>query len=403
MIKAHNKNRIKAGQTVFMMDLLATVPYYTAYLSSALLAEGVPVMVGSIDYYLDRGCFSTRQIDVDPGLLNLVGKLSLPRWLRRPLKLLETIVNMAALAVRFTIGPPAIIHVQYLPMLLRKLPIDAWFVSFCALLGSKSVLTVHDLLAPGAPEKHCRIFRALYSRMDAIICHSDHVKLRLAREFGVALEKIWTIPHGPFFYDLPQESSDQIRRVLQASPGQLIVLWQGIIFPYKGLDILLDAWRAVESASDNVRLVVVGTGAPHLLDQIRAQVKRLGIERVTLLFRFASTAELVSIYQAADIVVYPYREITTSGALATGLALGKAIVASDLPVFRELLTSGIDALLVEPNDASSLAAGIMKLLQDQELREAIVTAVGTRDFGPRSWRVIASQTQQIYDAVLTFD
>jgi hypothetical protein len=57
-----------------MMDLWATVPYYTAYLSRALLAEGVDVTVGSISYYLDPDCFTSRGIKVDPGLLDVVGK-----------------------------------------------------------------------------------------------------------------------------------------------------------------------------------------------------------------------------------------------------------------------------------------------------------------------------------------
>src|SRR5580704_16806423 len=57
---------------VFMMDLLATVPYYTAYLSRALLAEDVDLPVGSVSYYLDRKCFSSRGIKVSPGCLDLI-------------------------------------------------------------------------------------------------------------------------------------------------------------------------------------------------------------------------------------------------------------------------------------------------------------------------------------------
>ena len=51
---------------IFMMDLWATVPYYTAYLSRALLKERVNVQVGSISYYLDPTCFSSRGIKLDP-------------------------------------------------------------------------------------------------------------------------------------------------------------------------------------------------------------------------------------------------------------------------------------------------------------------------------------------------
>ena len=61
---------------------------------------------------------------------------------------------------------------------------------------------------------------------------------------------------------------------------------------------------------------------------MREQVQRLGLHNVTLDLRFVSPEELVALYRAADIVTYPYRAITTSGALATGLALGKAVVAS---------------------------------------------------------------------------
>ena len=100
-----------------MMDLLATVPYYTAYLAKALLREDVDLTVGSIRYYLDPKCFSSRGIKLDPGLLNVVGGFQMARLPRRVLKLVETMVNLAALSVRFMIAPPDVVHVQYLPML----------------------------------------------------------------------------------------------------------------------------------------------------------------------------------------------------------------------------------------------------------------------------------------------
>ena len=156
-----------------MMDLLATVPYYTAYLSRALLVEHVNLTVGSISYYLDPICFSSRGIKLDPGLLDVVGKFRLPLLPRRVLKLLESILNLAALTVRFLIAPPDVIHVQYLPMLKWRLPIDLWFIEFCRKRGSKIVLTVHDLLPHDTGETHKQTFHDLYHMVDGIICHSD--------------------------------------------------------------------------------------------------------------------------------------------------------------------------------------------------------------------------------------
>ena len=129
--------------------------------------------VGSISYYLDPACFSSRGIKLDPGALNVVGRFRLPRLPRRILKLLESILNLSALTVRFLVSPPDVIHVQYLPMLRWRLPLDLWFVEFCRRRGSKIVLTVHDLLPHDTGEAYKQTFRNLYRMVDGIICHSD--------------------------------------------------------------------------------------------------------------------------------------------------------------------------------------------------------------------------------------
>jgi glycosyltransferase involved in cell wall biosynthesis len=384
-----------------MMDLWATVPYYTAYLSRALLNEHVDLTVGSISYYLDPTCFTGRGIKVDPGLMDVVGKYRLPRLPRRGLKLFEAILNLSALTVRFMFSRPDVVHVQYLPMLKWQLPLDFWFIEFCRKRGSKIMLTVHDLLPHDTGDAHRKTFDQLYHAVDGIICHSDHIKMRLETEFAVPGEKISVIPHGPFFYDLPASGLQHTLPSFGIKPEEVLVLWQGIIFPYKGIDLLLQAWREVEAKNEDAFLVIAGTGATELLEQIRGQVMQLGLKRVTLHFRFISTEELVTLYRAAGVVVYPYRAITTSGALATGLALGKAIVASDLAVFRELLTNGENALLVDPQDPHELAGALIKLTEDSALREALAESVRTMNFGAQSWSLIAKKTAQAYESLLS--
>ena len=384
---------------VFMMDLWATVPYYTAYLSRALLQEHVDLTVGSISYYLDPTCFSRRGIKLHPGFLDVVGRFRLPRLPRRILKLLESILNLSALTVRFLISPPDIIHVQFLPMLLSRLPLDLWFVQLCRRRGSKIVLTVHDLLPHDTGEAHKQAFGDLYQMVDGIICHSDSIETRLEKEFNVPKEKIAVIPHGPFFYDLPPTNTEQTVRSFGLEPGKLLVLWQGIIFPYKGIDLLLKAWQKVEAHNEDVCLLIVGTGSPEISEQIREQISHLGLKLVKLHLRFISSEELVALYRAADVVVYPYRAITTSGALATGLALGKAILASDLPVFRELLTDRKNALLVDPQNSAALAAGLIELSDNFPLRQRLAASVQAMDFGDQSWLFIGKKTVEAYENV----
>ena len=382
---------------VFMMDLWATVPYYTAYLSRALLQAGVPVTVGAITYYLDPACFTSRGLKLDPGLMDVVGRFNLPKLPRRLLKFPEAMLNLSALAARFAMSPTDIIHVQYLPMLKWRVPLDLWFLEFCRRRGSKIVLTVHDLMPHDTGDRYKATFDELYRSVDAIICHSDSIRTRLENEFAVPSDKISVIPHGPFFYDLPAANDAEQLRSFELTPGRKMALWQGIIFPYKGIDLLLEAWQRVEQKREDAELVIAGTGAPELLEQIRAQVTALGLQRVKLHFRFISSEELVALYRAAAIVVYPYRAITTSGALATGLALGKTIVASNLPVFREILTNRESALLVEQNP-QELADALIELIGDDALRERLAEQIRAMQFGDASWLEIARKTAGVYQA-----
>ena len=383
-----------------MMDLLAVVPYYTAYLSRALIQAGADLTIGSITYYLDPSCFSSRGLHNDPGALDLVGRFPLPRLPRRILKLAESLINLSALALRFTRSAPDIIHVQYLPMLRWPVPLDLWLLKYARRRGARIVLTVHDLLPHDSANQHHQVFRTLYHFVDSIICHSASIKTRLISEFLADPARISVIPHGPFFYDLPVEQPQQILKRFGVPSGASLVLWQGLVFPYKGVDLLLDAWQRVEKDDARAYLVVAGTGDPTLLAALKQQAVDLHLTRVCLHQKFISTEELVALYHSAEIVVYPYRAITTSGALATGLAFGKTILATDLPVFQELLVDGVSASLVAP-EKNLLSEALTSLLSDPDLRKSFSAKIGQLQFGESSWNRIAVQTLSAYSNVTT--
>ena len=81
--------------------------------------------------------------------------------------------------------------------------------------------------------------------------------------------------------------------------------------------------------------------------------------------------------------------------------MGKTIVASDLPVFRELLTHRENALLVDPEDSIKFADALIELSQDADLRERLASRVRAMDFGGQSWISIAERTAQVYERVLS--
>ena len=383
-----------------MMDLLSVVAYYDAYLCRALKTERLSLELGAITYHFDRECFRRFGLRNQPGVLDLIGNFNLPSLSRRILKVMEMCLNLLALAVKFTCKRPDVIHVQYLPLLERQIPLELWFLKYCRFLGSTLVVTVHDI-APHDQEERAGEFSQAFEMADALICHSEAAKKQVLARCNVARERIWVIPHGPLFFDRTKDDERASARTpCGVDDEECMVLCQGMIRPYKGIEFLLDAWAELQGSGTRAKLIIAGSGESDILERIRQKVQALGLgDTVKLLFEFAPTATMVSYYRAADIVVYPYKAITTSGALMTGIAQRKAIVATSLPAFREILEDGKTALLCDYGDAHGLASALRRLIDDPALRGKLSNEAGKLSCASETWRQIAVRTKSCYESI----
>lgn len=395
---------LESSQTpikVFMMDLWCYTPHYDRYLCEGLAGENVEVTLGSVSPYKDPEYFAKNHLRNDPGLLDFVPKLGISNdAIRRLLMLGESSINMAALLARFALAKPDIVHVQWVPT-VRKLPFETWFLKVLKWFRIKLVYTVHNVLPHDTGRQFFQVFRRLYEEMDVLICHTSDAKERLIREFSLPPERVWVIPHGPLLHDAKRQSARASKERLSVPTSKTLVLWQGIVRSYKGVDFLLEAWRKVQDQCVSARLLIAGTGESKLLKEINARVALLGLEEsVRLDLRFIPNEELPAYFQAADVLVYPYREVTTSGALMTAMAYGKAIVATRLPAFREVLRDEQTALLVNYGDVDGLANALVRLIRDSKKRESLGGAVAAANNSDCSWTRIAKDTRRCYSSVL---
>ncbi len=390
---------------VYMMDLLPTVPYYTGALCAALNRErDVHLNIGSIRYHLDVDCFDRERLSLDRRLLDVATRLrSLPRALRRTCKFFEYLLNLVTLLSRFVISRPDILHVQFLPLLKFGVPVELWFLRFARAMGIKIVYTVHNVLPQDSGDRHRTVFRRIYQLSDRLICHDNSARLRLQHEFDIDPRRISVIPHGPLLKNRYAVSSGDARLRLGFDPTETLVLWQGIVRPYKGVSFLLDAWKVLTSKGISAaRLAIVGDGDDSLLRELREKVAALSVQSsVRLDFRFVPVTDLQDYYAAADIIVYPYREITTSGALMTGLGHGKAIVATRQPAFSHVLEDNGNALMVDYGDIEGLAERLRRLIGDPALRSRLGNEARKIDAMGPQWPDLAAQTIACYRAVLT--
>lgn len=395
-----------ASRPVVLLDLGCVQPFYCAYLCRALREAGADATLASIAYHLEPGFFSARGLHPRPGAVDLVGRLGLPPRARRPLKALEYCLNLALWTLRLTARPAGVVHAQQLALADAGLPVDRWAVQWLRRRGHRIVHTVHNLTPhdtlPGrSGERRRAEFARLYRGADALICHGVEARQLLISEFGVAAERVHVIPHGLMFHEAAAAAgADRARWELP--PEDNIFLFQGFLKPYKGLDWLLSAWRrARERGLAAATLVIAGAGDAAVIADVRAQISGDGLgDAVRLLDRYLTAEEVNSLYRAADVAVYPYREITSSGAVMTGIGHGKAILATDLPLFRELLGEPPEAALAQLDDADSLAAQLLALAASPQRRAQLAAASRARAQQVNSWRDIATATMSVYAAIV---
>jgi len=379
---------------VLLFDLLPTVPYYTGHLSAALSGvENIDVTLGAATYPHDHSFFRRMGVQHDWGLLDVAYRVRFAP-LRRMLKLLEYLLNMVALALRFVWSRPDVMHVQFVPLAEHRLPFELWFLKLAHSLGIKLVYTVHNVLPHESSIQQAAVYRKLYRLVDQFVCHDPTARDRLVNEFEIDPTRIAVIPHGPLF--TAERSNSASRQTLRSS-GHCVVLCQGIMRPYKGIPFLLRAWKAACDAGLQASLWIVGTGDKRLLRELVEDAAGLGIaSSVHFDFRFVSLEELAGYHSAADILVYPYTQITGSGALMTAVGYEKALIASDLPAFRQILHHGQDALLVPPGDLAGWSAALLRLAEDPILRARLARGLeGCMAVTP-GWSQIASQTSRVY-------
>lgn len=381
---------------VYLLELWSFIPYYVAALSLALEDTGARVVLGSTRYHLDRNYFEQAGANTDRCLIDIGGGLR-NRTLRRIVKSAEYVFNLGFLLLRFAIARPDVLHVQYLPFLDRGTSFELWFLRLAHRLGVRIVHTAHNVTNQNQEHLNTSLYAHAYQMADAIICHGEQARTRLENEFAISSSKIRVIPHGPLFQCHPDCSPAEAREKLGLPGVGPLVVCAGVISEYKGIPFLLRAWERVVQNGCRGKLLIAGTGDPQLLNDIRNLLVSLRIaDSVELRLTFISVEELPLIHHAADILVYPYKAGTTSGALLTGMQYQKAVVATDLPVFREHLRNQHNALLVPFGDESSLAQALLQLMQSPYDRERLARALYSESQSRMSWAAIAQRTVDCY-------
>jgi glycosyltransferase involved in cell wall biosynthesis len=274
--------------------------------------------------------------------------------------------------------------------------------------GVPSVSTVHgsNFLPFGVTGLHrfrrntlSLVYRSVYRLCDRVLAPSQALLTDLAERPGIRVPpNLVTVVHNGI--DLEEinrrSAAAQLPDIVAQRMSAPLVACVANMFAIKGQDWLIRALPAIRAAVPEAVLVLVGDGESRpSLEQL---VRETGVsDRVIFT---GSIENPLAILERAEVVVLPSLSEGLPIALLEAMAIGRAVVASNVGGIPEVVKDGETGLLIPPADAQALSAAIVRLLQDAPLR----TSLGERARAhvARHWssQRMVDCTAAVYDEVL---
>lgn len=296
---------------------------------------------------------------------------------------------------------PDAIHLHWLPRfrpgLKENIKLHAFYLRLLLLkiLGKKVVWTAHNLYSHDAEfvDRERALTRGVMAAATSVIVHSPSAISLVRDEFSVTHpEKIVSIPHGNYLPCYKNEiSRARARQQLGLAEDDTVFLFLGNIRPYKGVNELVNAFRNLPGTS--LRLLIAGKAFDdndmHTLERLIATDARIVLKP-----GFIADDELQVYFNACDAVVYPYRNILTSGAVVLGMSFAKACIAPNIGCIPDYLDD-YGAFLYDPTHESGLLIAIEQACQNKQK----LNGMGQYNFTKAehwNWDMIASRTAELY-------
>jgi PEP-CTERM/exosortase A-associated glycosyltransferase len=239
-------------------------------------------------------------------------------------------------------------------------------------------------------------------RADAVVTICEGLRQEvLAR--GLRPEKIFVVPNavdmtGP----LTSNSDFSLLRQENECEGPVFG-FIGSLFRYEGVEQLLKVFPAVLERVPTARLLLVGSGERE--SQIKALAARWRRSRQVIWYPRISHDRVSEFYSAVDCCVYPRQSIRLTNLVTPlkpleAMAMGKAVVASDVGGHRELIDHGHNGLLFPSDDPSALAETLCRVAEEPQTLSRLGRA--GRDFvsHERTWEAVVANCQRAYSAAL---
>jgi len=222
------------------------------------------------------------------------------------------------------------------------------------------------------------------SRADVVQVWDDQTEAALRNRFDVGDVKVAAIPHGNYCDRYESKNRDSAREILDLPSDARVYLSFGVIRPYKGIPELVRAFDAIDG-------FLLLAGNPKY-DDLESELRVLAKDRddVRLDLGYVDDEAVSAYFAAADVTVFPYRNIYNSGSVVLAMSLGRPVVAPMKGSIPSVLPSGnvvYDDLESGLREADAMTDADLRTVGERNLEVA---------YREHDWADIARRTEILY-------
>lgn len=233
--------------------------------------------------------------------------------------------------------------------------------------GKTKAVSILDNVIPHEKRIGNKMFTRFFARsMDGFVAMSRTV-LDDIRMFDDVKPKVFC--QHPLYDNFgPKISREEALDYLKLDKNQRYILLFGIIRDYKGLDVLMQAMSRPEVRQLGLKLIVAGEFYNNA-DQYYALEKELGLEGVIEWHtRFIPDEEVRYYFNAADVIVQPYKTATQSGVTQVAYHFERPMIVTDVGGLKEMVPDGVVGFVTQP-DPQSIADAIVRFYDENKKEE----------------------------------
>ena len=220
---------------------------------------------------------------------------------------------------------------------------------------------------------------------------------------GIPRERVTVIGNGIDLARFAPAPPDEEYRDRWNLRGKHVAAFIGSFYRYEGLDLLLEAYARLRARFPDLALLLVGGG--EMEQELRDRARELGVSEGVAFSGRIPHERVPGVYALADVLVYPrysmrLTQLVTPLKPLEAMAMGKAVLASDVGGHRELIQDGRTGILFRPGDAGALADALARMIEDPALRRGLEESGRAWVAAERTWARTTGPYGEVYERSL---